>query len=75
MRSVVLDAIIVCGGAGLRLRKVTGNAPKSMASVAGRPFWTGRDRGGRSAPFDGIHDSICTLRQSWGVNETHVLIR
>ncbi len=31
------DAIILCGGAGLRLRSVTG-APKSMASVAGRPF-------------------------------------
>ncbi len=31
------DAIILCGGAGLRLRTVTG-APKSMASVAGRPF-------------------------------------
>jgi NDP-sugar pyrophosphorylase family protein len=31
------DAIILCGGAGLRLRSVTG-APKSMATVAGRPF-------------------------------------
>ena len=32
------DAIILCGGAGLRLRSVTGAVPKSMASVAGRPF-------------------------------------
>jgi mannose-1-phosphate guanylyltransferase len=32
------DAIILCGGAGLRLRSVTGNSPKSMACVAGRPF-------------------------------------
>lgn len=32
------DAIILCGGAGLRLRSVTGEAPKSMADVAGRPF-------------------------------------
>lgn len=32
------DAIILCGGAGLRLRSVTGNAPKSMAQIAGRPF-------------------------------------
>jgi NDP-sugar pyrophosphorylase family protein len=32
------DAIILCGGAGLRLRSVTGTAPKSMASVADRPF-------------------------------------
>jgi NDP-sugar pyrophosphorylase family protein len=32
------DAVILCGGAGLRLRSVTGNAPKSMASIGGRPF-------------------------------------
>jgi len=32
------DAVILCGGAGTRLRSVTGVAPKSMASVAGRPF-------------------------------------
>ena len=32
------DAILLCGGAGLRLRGVTGNAPKGMAEVAGRPF-------------------------------------
>lgn len=31
-------AIILCGGAGLRLRSVIGNSPKAMASVAGRPF-------------------------------------
>jgi NDP-sugar pyrophosphorylase family protein len=32
------DALVLCGGAGLRLRTVTGNDPKSMAGVAGRPF-------------------------------------
>jgi NDP-sugar pyrophosphorylase family protein len=32
------DAIILCGGAGLRLRSIIGNAPKGMAEVAGRPF-------------------------------------
>jgi len=32
------DAVILCGGAGTRLRSVTGDAPKVMASVAGRPF-------------------------------------
>ncbi len=32
------DAILLCGGAGLRLRSVIGNAPKGMADVAGRPF-------------------------------------
>lgn len=32
------DAVILCGGAGLRLKSVTGDAPKTMASVAGRPF-------------------------------------
>jgi NDP-sugar pyrophosphorylase family protein len=32
------DAIVLCGGAGTRLRSVTGESPKSMASVAGRPF-------------------------------------
>ncbi|HZO99478.1 MAG TPA: nucleotidyltransferase family protein [Terriglobia bacterium] len=34
----VPDALILCGGAGLRLRSVTGTAPKAMADVAGRPF-------------------------------------
>jgi len=32
------DAIVLCGGAGSRLRAVTGNAPKVMATVGGRPF-------------------------------------
>lgn len=32
------DAIILCGGAGTRLKSITGDAPKSMAAVAGRPF-------------------------------------
>jgi len=32
------DAIILCGGAGTRLRSVTGDGPKSMATVGGRPF-------------------------------------
>ena len=32
------DAIILCGGAGLRLRSVTGTTPKSLASIADRPF-------------------------------------
>ena len=32
------DAIVLCGGAGLRLRSITGNLPKVMANVAGRPF-------------------------------------
>jgi mannose-1-phosphate guanylyltransferase len=32
------DVIILCGGAGLRLRSVTGDSPKGMAQVAGRPF-------------------------------------
>ena len=34
----VPDAILLCGGAGLRLRSVIGDAPKGMAAVAGRPF-------------------------------------
>ena len=33
-----IDAIVLCGGAGLRLRSVTGDAPKSLASIRGRPF-------------------------------------
>jgi len=37
MRSMP-DAILLCGGAGLRLRSIIGNAPKGMAEVAGRPF-------------------------------------
>lgn len=32
------DAIVLCGGAGSRLRTITGNAPKVMATVGGRPF-------------------------------------
>jgi NDP-sugar pyrophosphorylase family protein len=32
------DAVILCGGAGLRLRSITGAGPKTMASIAGRPF-------------------------------------
>lgn len=32
------DAILLCGGAGLRLRSVIGSAPKGMAEVAGRPI-------------------------------------
>lgn len=32
------DAVVLCGGAGLRLRSVTGDVPKSMATVADRPF-------------------------------------
>jgi NDP-sugar pyrophosphorylase family protein len=32
------DALILCGGAGTRLRSVTGDVPKAMAPVAGRPF-------------------------------------
>lgn len=34
----VADAIVLCGGAGLRLRSVTGNAPKSLACIGERPF-------------------------------------
>jgi NDP-sugar pyrophosphorylase family protein len=33
-----IDAIILAGGLGTRLRSVTGDSPKSLASVAGRPF-------------------------------------
>jgi mannose-1-phosphate guanylyltransferase len=32
------DAIILCGGAGTRLRSVTGEAPKSLATIGDRPF-------------------------------------
>jgi NDP-sugar pyrophosphorylase family protein len=32
------DAVLLCGGAGLRLRSAIGNAPKGLADVAGRPF-------------------------------------
>ena len=34
----VPQAIVLCGGAGLRLREVTPNVPKALANVAGRPF-------------------------------------
>jgi NDP-sugar pyrophosphorylase family protein len=32
------DAIVLCGGAGLRLKSVTGDAPKSLACIGERPF-------------------------------------
>jgi NDP-sugar pyrophosphorylase family protein len=32
------DPIILCGGAGLRLKSVTGDAPKSLACIGKRPF-------------------------------------
>ena len=32
------DAIVLCGGAGTRLRSVTGDAPKSLAMIGERPF-------------------------------------
>jgi NDP-sugar pyrophosphorylase family protein len=35
---VLTEVIILCGGAGLRLRPVTGTGPKSMANISGRPF-------------------------------------
>ncbi len=37
MRSVP-DVILLCGGAGLRLRSVIGDAPKGMAAIGNRPF-------------------------------------
>jgi NDP-sugar pyrophosphorylase family protein len=37
MRSLP-EAIVLCGGAGVRLKDVAGNGPKSMARIAGRPF-------------------------------------
>jgi NDP-sugar pyrophosphorylase family protein len=32
------DVVILCGGAGLRLRSITGDVPKAMAAIGGRPF-------------------------------------
>jgi len=32
------DAILLCGGAGLRLRSITRGGPKALASIRGRPF-------------------------------------
>jgi D-glycero-alpha-D-manno-heptose 1-phosphate guanylyltransferase len=32
------DAVILCGGAGLRLRMITGDGAKPMAPIADRPF-------------------------------------
>jgi D-glycero-alpha-D-manno-heptose 1-phosphate guanylyltransferase len=32
------DVIVLCGGAGRRLRSITGETPKPMAPVSGRPF-------------------------------------
>jgi mannose-1-phosphate guanylyltransferase len=34
----VADAVVLCGGAGTRLRSVTGDAPKSLATIGDRPF-------------------------------------
>jgi NDP-sugar pyrophosphorylase family protein len=32
------DAVILCGGSGVRLKSVTGDTPKPMARIGGRPF-------------------------------------
>lgn len=32
------DAVVLCGGAGVRLKSVTGDIPKPMAKIGGRPF-------------------------------------
>lgn len=32
------DAVILCGGAGVRLKSITGDTPKPMAMIGGRPF-------------------------------------
>ena len=32
------DVIVLCGGAGLRLRSVIGDGQKTMARVSGHPF-------------------------------------
>ena len=32
------DVLVLCGGKGTRLKGVTGEAPKALAPVAGRPF-------------------------------------
>ena len=32
------DVIVLCGGAGLRLRSVIGDVPKAMAAIGNRPF-------------------------------------
>jgi NDP-sugar pyrophosphorylase family protein len=34
----VADGIVLCGGAGTRLKSVTGDAPKSLATIGDRPF-------------------------------------
>ncbi|MGA9732953.1 MAG: NTP transferase domain-containing protein, partial [Candidatus Acidiferrales bacterium] len=36
--SCVPDVVILCGGAGVRLKSITGDSPKPMATIAGRPF-------------------------------------
>jgi NDP-sugar pyrophosphorylase family protein len=33
-----IDAILLCGGSGLRLRGIIGDVPKAMASIGGHPF-------------------------------------
>jgi D-glycero-alpha-D-manno-heptose 1-phosphate guanylyltransferase len=35
-----MQAIVLAGGAGTRLRQVLGDTPKPMAPVCGRPFLT-----------------------------------
>jgi NDP-sugar pyrophosphorylase family protein len=32
------EPIVLCGGAGVRLRSITAEAPKALARIAGRPF-------------------------------------
>lgn len=32
------DVVVLCGGSGSRLKPVTGNVPKALATISGRPF-------------------------------------
>ncbi len=35
---MMLEAIILCGGMGTRLKEITGDLPKPMVEIGGRPF-------------------------------------
>ena len=38
VQGIIMEAIVLAGGFGTRLRKVVSDLPKPMAPVAGRPF-------------------------------------
>ena len=63
-----MQAIVLAGGFGTRLKSITGDAPKPMAMVAGRPFlcWLFEYMAGQ-----GMRDIVLSLHHQAGVIQSY----